>query len=208
MVFPSSATPSLAISILNWPMVRFAPALVPNAMFPFEMLFWSAPAPTAVLLVPSTLLMSANQPTGHVRVASAVVKKRVLTDGRVVVTLCVTSKRIGAVSRVFVAGAVNLSITAEGCKSGPRVAVAGHGKECEITNSHIIDASCVVLNRVETAGCVVIERSVTVARVVAAGVAVERSVTVGRVVAAANVVGERISASSSIEKPAGVAKER
>jgi len=54
----------------------------------------------------------------------------------------------------------------------------------------------------------VIERSKTSGRVVVGAVTLERSITIGRIVVAANVVGERVSASGSVEKPAGVAKER
>jgi hypothetical protein len=62
--------------------------------------------------------------------------------------------------------------------------------------------------RVHCSGGISVEGSKTSGRVGVGGVAIERSITVGGVVTADCVVGERISASGTIEKPAGVARER
>jgi len=62
--------------------------------------------------------------------------------------------------------------------------------------------------RVADAGGVFMERSKTSGRVVVGIVEIERSITVGRVVVTVRVVRERITASGTIEKAAGVAKER
>jgi hypothetical protein len=86
--------------------------------------------------------------------------------------------------------------------------------ERTITVGRVIIAGGVVIERlitvgrVEEAGVVFMERSRTSGRICVGGVAIERSITVGRVEVAGDIVGEGISASGTVKKPAGVAKER
>src|SRR6266699_1229938 len=144
-------------------------------------------------------------------VIARVVLKRNKTDGRVGGAGDVARERQNTGSRVAPANRVaNERGTAGGRVEGPggvakkrintvgRV-VAGHGVASERTRTG---------GRVGEAGSVVIERSKTSGRVAVGGVTVKRSVTVCSVVVAVRVVGERIGASGTVEKPAGVAKER
>src|SRR6266536_2072092 len=143
--------------------------------------------------------------------AAGVVMERLTTDGRVGEADGVAYERLSAVRRVVRATGVAIERgTAGGRVEGPggvakkrintvgRV-VAGHGVASERTRTG---------GRVGEAGSVVIERSKTSGRVAVGGVTVKRSVTVCSVVVAVRVVGERIGASGTVEKPAGVAKER
>ena len=127
---------------------------------------------------------------------------------------------IATIVHVLAIGADANNVTGRGDLAAGSVAqcdivvASGVVLECKSTDGRISDAFGVEQERTATvgavavAGGVVVERSKASCRVVLGGVAIEGSVTISRVVAAVNVVRERISASGTIEKPAGVAKER
>ena len=62
MAFDSAATPTFPMSRLLLPVVRFKPALIPNAMLLPPVLLTSASIPLATLPLPVVLLMSAPAP--------------------------------------------------------------------------------------------------------------------------------------------------